>query len=510
MEVKVNANEVSWIFGTKVNKGQQANSALASKLNEYAKYFVPMDVGTGYYSWCLPDDNWFTLSQLSGIDENKARDAHNVLLSNIKKDVPDSSFANIVLTVPNEDYIYVRFTEEGEAEILFTCWGFKSYNNAKPGPLKEEIERKFLQSVSVAFKFDGELLPTREFLSRFSYQQLPNSFITADNGFFRYDKEIKIGEPIEIKDKLSNKYFNLLVEKGRSDYVFDITDYSSVHVYAKRDGEPMRGALVKLEYNGKEYSVNTDMAGKATLELPYREGEVIVASIEDERQEKLIDTADNIFEFEFLTPVLRSSVKVTVFQDDVLLIDEPVQVRVNGAEIRMQTNTHGEAVYETDYFEGSYIDVVVRGVQKHQQMLEGENIFEYKFVIPKERIVNIKFDNLEGVDFVGKEVSLKQGDKKLYFVLDDDNSFDFNRNELTSNEEVLVSVAMEGGERLEVSFVLDADEDNYLLVGELVKKKSNIWIAELIVAAVLLAAAVMLADPFVDAATELGNTIINS
>ena len=119
MKVIVNKNEVFWVFGSKINPGPQAISAVRMYLGAYAENFLPMSIGMGMFTWELPDDGWERMSQIRAGEVGVVKKGYSKFCSDVMNAAKLKAgnnamyFVNNLLTVPNDDYIFYKIEPDG-------------------------------------------------------------------------------------------------------------------------------------------------------------------------------------------------------------------------------------------------------------------------------------------------------------------------------------------------------------------------------------------------------------
>lgn len=518
MKIIVNSNEVFWVFGTKINPGPQAISAIERYVGSYASVFLPVNLGMGIYSWELPDDGWERYSQIHSGEDAVVKQAYSALCRNVHEAVKGrignnaEAFVNNVFTVPNDDYVFYKIDADGKVQFLISAWGFRNVKKPSGGPLKKDIIVKKNQFVKCGFAIDGVLQPNRAFVSHFEHQQVPSRLVTLDDGYYSYSSALVEGETVVVADEKSGKRFELVVKGGQEEYIFDVTDMCNVNVNVKRDGEPLSDENVQLTYNDKQYNVTTDENGVAAFNIPILENKMLDVVVNGEEQQQEPNSAGNSFFFEFTTtpePVAKkATLTVNVKSDGEPVCGEPVKISYAGNDHLLNTDAAGTISLELEYDEIKVATVDVRG-SILQKDVDGEVLlFEYDFFSPSSRTVTVGIVDAKGEPITGNEVTISQGEKKEYFNLDESGKFRFLDSGYKRGEEVVVTVVNSDGSKTHIPFVLEPDEDEYLLEGELKKRKSFLflWILLLLIATVV--CAILLFEPFESVVSEAGNSLL--
>lgn len=214
--------------------------------------------GAGYLQWSLPGEDWTSLSDAD--EELKATVAgvYNERRTKLADTFKNMKMRDALLAVPSEKQILFR-RNGNDWDIAMVAWGYCYPNHPPVGDLKGYAPpQKIRQQVNIGFMWDGELLPHFDFLLDNLQRQ------TGDDGYFRTDAPLVVGSSYEIV-YAGQTLWLLTVEKGKEDYVRDLTCRTDVVVFVTEDGQPVAGEECILGYNGKEMSAFIDEEGRATV-----------------------------------------------------------------------------------------------------------------------------------------------------------------------------------------------------------------------------------------------------
>lgn len=349
MKKKVYANEVTWLLSPKINAGEQANAMLHKLLGpELSDCFAAMSGGQ-YFVWELPGDGWQAMSELSGADKDAADMALSAIESAVRAKCKNTNFADTILELPSprEDYVFCRRLPDGTFHVMFTGWGCRSFARTSAGHGKRVMKKPEKTPVSVRLSFvsDGDRVPGREFLFRFPYQARPGTATTGEDGYYAFSSPQMPGMKIEVTDIETGRRFDLIVEDGNNDHVFDVTqekvtppddgsDISSasdgnsisnpglnsgsastperldpepapivqVKACVIRDGIPVAGVPVEIAYQGVMTRLTTDEYGYVSRDCAYSAGQEVSASVGDKHRVQVISDGGNYFLFETFSP----------------------------------------------------------------------------------------------------------------------------------------------------------------------------------------------------------------
>lgn len=223
--------------------------------------FVEPQVGAGYLQWRLQGDGW---SSFFNLDVEKKTDVAKVYeerRARMRTMLDGSSVQDAVLTVPSEEnYVFFRETD-GEWEVALTAWGYKFTNTLAGREISAWVTLEELQEVNLGFSVNDELVCNMPFF----LDGLSRS--TGTDGYFHAGGPLKVGRQFMIKTS-NGQEFLLTVEKGKSNYVYDLARYAHVEVSVTKDGEALANQQCNVSFNGTDYPLQTDEKGLASLEIP--------------------------------------------------------------------------------------------------------------------------------------------------------------------------------------------------------------------------------------------------
>ena len=261
MERKSSVNEVHKVVQKDLSELFKTLSKKLGQDNPFAK----INIGNGYYLWSDTRCQWNQMVAASDFERSVVQDA----LIQTKKDIASligSNTAEQLFTIPDDSYIYYN-DDEGEVKILVTGWGFKKPVRVKGGPDEGDLKRN--TPVNISFSYDGEKQPMYEFGVQIPTQV--KKFKTDKTGQYHFNNLTQ--NELLLKDFVTGKDFRLVVEEGREDYDFDVTIYTTLHVKATVDANPVIGEKVSIQYCGKNYEASTDANGSAVIQLPLHDNE---------------------------------------------------------------------------------------------------------------------------------------------------------------------------------------------------------------------------------------------
>ena len=260
--------------------------------------FARIDYGPGVFIWRHAETGWLPFSQASALKQEELRDALNALRQECVRRLGEQT-ATLLLTLPDDSYIYYKDQPDGSVRLMLTGWGFRKPVNTPPPVMPDPIRRQKHNAVTVAFCYDGQPLPNYPFALKLASQKKP--LATDAQGVFTFD-DIAPGEQAKLIDTRSGKEFVLRVEEGQSHYDFDITDFVSISLLATYNGQPIIGETASVDYRAHTYSLTLDAQGKAAVSVPLHPGETLRASLRGQTRTETLSEKGNLLVFAFNDP----------------------------------------------------------------------------------------------------------------------------------------------------------------------------------------------------------------
>lgn len=266
--------------------------------------FAEPETGAGFLQWKLPEragSTWQTISE-AGSPEQKSRwaEEHKKRCDALRNKLPKDMAS--VLNVPSEDFFFFRESGD-ELEVALTAWGFRFPNSAPCQELVTYITKVAEQEVNIAFEWDGVRLANYPFL----LSTLPRQ--TDTDGWLHVDGKLKVGRKFDIRDNNGHD-FQLVVEQGKANYVFDITQFATVEVTVKHDDKGVAGKVCELQFDKRSSTLVTDENGLATLRLPLvcdplgrliQPQPAVTVKVDEEAQRENPSQEGDVLHFDFVT-----------------------------------------------------------------------------------------------------------------------------------------------------------------------------------------------------------------
>jgi len=310
--------------------------------------FPEREMGAGYYQWKIPGNDWSTFDTLS--DEDKS-DVAEIFVNKKKQLISSSENVKLVesmFVIPDNKYIYAKKGEDGQWNIAVTAWGLKFPSKPGGGAVSKFITTVAKQNVKIGFLWENKRQPNYPFIFN-GWKRT-----TSDDGFLYLDNSLKVGSECYVVSE-NQKRFDFTVEKGKEEYVFDLTTYFKAEVTVSMDNNPLDGAECSLEFGKKFFDLVTDAQGRAELEIPFRldkNGSIsvqpeCVVTYKGEIQSLVPTEQDNHLRFTFglKTPITPTfNVEVNVIKDGQPLIGTRCAVDFDDEEHNLTTDNDGKAL----------------------------------------------------------------------------------------------------------------------------------------------------------------------
>ncbi len=216
-------------------------------------------IGAGYIQWRLPGDGWESYSMCDEATKYIIAPQYNDRLSALEKALAGSPLKDASY-VPSIKQIFYR-QANGEWEIALAAWGHRYPNIFPTKELETRISRDLLQSVSIGFQWNTELIPN------FNFRLENQPRVTFIDGMFYMDGKLKVGKKLKIETEFGQSY-ELDVAQGQEQYIYDLTQYATVVVNVARDAAPLADTKCDVSFDDKHYEIATDANGQASLKFP--------------------------------------------------------------------------------------------------------------------------------------------------------------------------------------------------------------------------------------------------
>lgn len=222
--------------------------------------FAQFSTGPDFLQWSLPGNDWKSFVDCSTAEQAAVAGALSERKAQLEADLREKQFVEPIFTVPSDEFIYYRQSGK-DLEIALTAWGHHYPDQPAGEALSAWLSQQEKEDVNIAFKWNDKLLP------RFKFKLQGYERETSRDGYLHFDRTVLVGTVFSIKAP-TGEHLELLVEKGKADYVYDLTQYFNVKITVTQDGEPIADAQVEVCYDKTIASLKTDAAGKIEHTLP--------------------------------------------------------------------------------------------------------------------------------------------------------------------------------------------------------------------------------------------------
>ena len=354
MNIKFQVGEICPLIDKQipVNKLVGILQPLAKQAN---LIFVEQQVGAGYLQWSLSGSDWVAFTKGTEQQKSDVAEVYKMRRIQMQNAMQGSPLKDVVFSVPSEDFIFFRPNGENW-EIALVAWGYKYPDKPVCKELDTWITKTEKQIVNIAFSWAGQTLPEFNFI--FS----GNKRTTSSDGFFHVDQPLSVGNLYSVETLVGHR-FTLFVEKGKADYIFDLTQHFQAEVVALQDNVPLPNCFCELSFNGNVERLVTDASGRANIKLPLLSdllGQLsdpqppCIATCNKETQQKVPfkdgDVLSFVFSFATETPPVPEDkevqVKVEVFRGDKPVEGQASEILFAGNLHIVNADSKGEAFFK--------------------------------------------------------------------------------------------------------------------------------------------------------------------
>lgn len=336
--------------------------------------FAKFSIGEGFYLWSDTRCVWQQMIAASDLEQVFITEA----LLKTKHAVAEKigwKIADALFTIPDNSYIYYNNDDE-DVKILLTAWGFKNPVNRHGGPDTLIIEKK--NPITISFSYDNVKQSNYEFGI-----QLPKQIKrlrTDTTGVYQFP-HLKVGERFVLKDLMNNRDFALQILDGKSNYDFDITQYTTLVVKAFQDTTPILNKSIDISYHGNIYTLNTGATGNASLQLPFYSNEIIVAKMDEQEERTIVNELGNEIEFNIENPqtTKETQIEVTVLANGEVVSGIEVEINYAGHIYLGVTDSRGLLIQKVEIIDTEICTVSPVEYESQSKPLVDTDINKYVF-----------------------------------------------------------------------------------------------------------------------------------
>jgi hypothetical protein len=409
----------------------QLCNTLNQKKAQSRLLFVEPQAGAGFIQWSLPGEGWIPFSDIDETNKPAVAKEYKTRCDMLRNLFSNAPMLDPALTVPSENE-FVFFRQSGGGwEIALTAWGYKYVDFPKGNEISTWFVQEEKQEVNIGFIWNKNLLGDMSFTLN------GQARVTALDGLFRVGAPIPVGNQFMLKT-LSGQEFQLTVEKGKADYVYDLTQYVQIEVDVKQDNAALPNQSCEVSFQDAKWNLVTDENGHASLSVALAcdlEGKtlqpqpVCTVTCGDANQQQVpaVDGETLRFNFTFFTQKYVE-IKVSVTKDGSAMTDQPCDLSFNGSDYQLKTDGSGLASVKMPLVvgqDGKVKDpqpecsaICATEVQKARPSANGDVLlFNFVFVTPPDpKFVKIRLLDYGGYpmpDLPFKLTTKKKGEQAL-------------------------------------------------------------------------------------------------
>lgn len=382
MDIKIRTNSIYKRIAKEVKSSEQLNNLFKDILTADENIFASIDFGSGYYVWTLPSGyDWHKLSQAA--DKDLVREALSQKKSRIQRKLAgmlDSGQMEAVFSVPSDDYIFYSQDETGGMKLCLVAWDYQlpAKTEVVDGGFRIPVPPP-CQDVRLIFKEAGR--PASFY--RCVIKTISNSTAEKradENGCMELNS-LCVGYNCSIQSIDKTRDFSFVVEEGKNEYVFDVTENLHIEVAVTKDGTPAMGMPVRITYQGRESELFTNDEGLASLEVAYCPNVDVIVKVEEKTESAKTEYPKTRITFDLQTPV--ATVNVIRRRNGRPLAGEDVIISVAGFNSQLKkTDRDGAVTLKLPFCRGAELSVETSGNVK-SQMMEMENNFIFDEEVPE-------------------------------------------------------------------------------------------------------------------------------
>lgn len=317
-------------------------------LGEDGKIFAKRIVGHEFYSWEDNSMDWKCITSANSTDSQYVYRAIQQHITNIRcvlqnhtqfKDIVDS-----VTTVPNDDFIFYSIDNTGNYHIILTAWGYKYPAKAVRDSHNGKIGIRKQQNVVLIFTDNNRGITNAKFIFNRSGRKIVN--VSGADGKFEIGK-MQVGDICDIEVVTPRSFVESFeVEKGKEEYVIDLTIMMKAKVFVNKDGVPQENTSCVIEYNNNAYELKTNELGVAEVDIPYINNQKCLAIVDNKSLSQVVDTQSGIqFTFDLISeviPVIR-----VIDHNQNIISDYPITISYSNTQQSYISDLNGEIHLES-------------------------------------------------------------------------------------------------------------------------------------------------------------------
>lgn len=511
--LKVTKDEITWqLSGSSINSGPQANARIKEYLGEDAKFFAPMSATTTGYTWTSPETGWKPLASANDVQRSTVASELASLRRRVQEKLSSrQKLAGEILSLPSDDGKYIFFIEGNDGiRILIAGWGFSNARRKVVILPNNKTESASILTAKIGFTINNELQSSHKFYIT-TLGGSSKECLTDAEGFYHLGEQ-KIGTNVNLIDADSQKSISFVIDKGKTDYIFDVTRNSNVRIKITSDEESLDNTEISVEYHGAINKYTTDSLGEVNISVPYFKHEILNVKIEDVEKNIICQFPETRVDINLpkpqdiiIQPPVDNLSNVTVrciAQNGNPRCGYPLVIEIEGNKSDFLTDKDG-IVKLSPQKKGTNIKIVDGFCDNISlSRIANETNLVIEFIV-EEKVPEMPDNILQMIGIDGKPLSnqkviLRQGDKSLILDLDNEGFTKFKVTEFQCGKEMSAQILSNEEEFDQIPFTLDEDEHNYVIEETIATKKA--WLNKLlniIIAIILIAGIAELGTIFV-------------
>lgn len=382
MHIKINTDSIYKRISKDVKSSEQLNNLFKDILTDDENIFASIDFGSGCYVWTLPSGyHWHKLSEAT--DETAVRNILSEKKSLIRRKlggILDSGQLDAVFSVPSDDFIFYSEDESGRINVCLVAWDYQlpAKADVAGGGFKRPVPPS-RQDVRLIFKAAGNPVSRYKCLMKTVSNSIKE--IEADENGCLELKGLSLGYNCIVKSADKKRDFSFVVEEGKNQYVYDVTDELLIEVKVLKDGKDGIGVPVTVTYQGEDTDVMTDAYGIAEIKAIWYPEADVIARVEDQVASVKTEYPKTSLKLELYTPM--ATVSVVRRRNGRPLSDDEVIISVNGISSQVKrTDRDGTVLLNLPFHDNAELTVEAAGTIKSQKM-EMENNFLFEDELPE-------------------------------------------------------------------------------------------------------------------------------
>ena len=252
--------------------------------------------GNDYLQWNLPGDGWTNLEDADPIMAEEVRKELQKRQKKVRAQFgTNKQMADKVLSVPDDKFIFYKPDTSGKLIIRMTGWGYMYPVVVGGGggvaDASLPVEKK---PVTIKTFYNGKPEPCHNIKVN-GYKKEADQKGVVDLG------DLPVGYQFEVE--VNGEKRTVTVQPDGNELRFDITKFATADISVSKDGVPIEGISVEIDYNGQHQTLITRDNGRVRTRMPFDPNlGACTVTVDSETQQRVMMEGDNSFVFEFNSP----------------------------------------------------------------------------------------------------------------------------------------------------------------------------------------------------------------